>query len=199
MQQQSHFGGSLFNSSGSRKYLNAAERLRFIEVAGLAPPKAREFCLTLGYSGGRISEVLALTPASIDIASGVANIQTLKRRKRGVVRQVPLPPDVLDMLESAFKLRDAQRDPELANQRIWRFCRTTGWRYVKQVMASAGIIGTQAMPKGLRHGFGVRAFQSNVPPHLVQRWLGHASLQTTGIYGDVVGPEERAFAARMWV
>jgi integrase/recombinase XerD len=37
-----------------------------------------------------------------------------------------------------------------------------------------------------------------VPPHLVQRWLGHASLKTTAIYGDVVGPEERAFAARMW-
>jgi hypothetical protein len=50
----------------------------------------------------------------------------------------------------------------------------------------------------LRHGFGVKAFQSNVPPHLVQRWLGHASLKTTAIYGDVIGPEERAFAARMW-
>jgi integrase/recombinase XerD len=35
-------------------------------------------------------------------------------------------------------------------------------------------------------------------PHLVQRWLGHASLRTTAIYADVVGPEERAFAARMW-
>jgi integrase len=54
------------------------------------------------------------------------------------------------------------------------------------------------MPKGLRHGFGVNAFRSLVPPHLVQRWLGHASLRTTSIYGDVVGPEEYAFAARMW-
>jgi len=41
-------------------------------------------------------------------------------------------------------------------------------------------------------------FESNVPPHLVQRWLGHASLRTTAIHGEVVGPEERAFAARMW-
>lgn len=90
------------------------------------------------------------------------------------------------------------RSRTLAHQRIWRFSRTTAWRYVKQVMAVAGITGTPAMPKGLRHGFGVRAFQSNVPPHLVQRWLGHASLRTTGIYGDVLGPEERAFAIRMW-
>jgi integrase/recombinase XerD len=55
------------------------------------------------------------------------------------------------------------------------------------------------MPKGLRHAFGVSAFQSAVPPHLVQRWLGHASLRTTAIYGNVVGPEERSFAERMWV
>jgi site-specific recombinase XerD len=54
------------------------------------------------------------------------------------------------------------------------------------------------MPKGLRHGFDVNAFQSNVPPHLVQRWLGHVSLRTTAKYCDVIGPDEREFAARMW-
>jgi integrase/recombinase XerD len=64
--------------------------------------------------------------------------------------------------------------------------------------AGSGISGTPAMPKGFRHGFGVNAFETAVPPHLVQRWLGHASLKTTSIYGDVMGPEERAFAARMW-
>ena len=42
-------------------------------------------------------------------------------------------------------------------------------------MAACRVIGAPAMPKGLRHGFGVNAFQSNVPPHLVQRWMGHPS------------------------
>jgi integrase/recombinase XerD len=65
-------------------------------------------------------------------------------------------------------------------------------------MEAAKVSGTPATPKGLRHGLGVNAFQANVPPHLVQRWLGHASLRTTSIYGDVIGPEERAFSARMW-
>jgi integrase/recombinase XerD len=50
----------------------------------------------------------------------------------------------------------------------------------------------RAVPKGLRHAFCLKAFQSNVPPHLVQRRLGHASLRTTSIYADVAGPEERA-------
>lgn len=123
----------------------------------------------LRWSGARISEVLALTPTAIDIESGVASIQTLKRRKRGIVRQVPLPPKVLQELNRMFKLRAAHRDPRLSTMRLWRWSRTTAWRYVKVVMAAAGIAGTRAMPKGLRHGFGVNAFQSNVPPHLVQR------------------------------
>jgi integrase len=198
MHEQLYDGLSLFGQSGNRKYLNAAERQRFVEAAPRAPTKICLFCLTLRWSGARISEVLALTPASIDIESGVASIQTLKRRKRGIVRQVPLPLDLLNELDRVFELRIAQRDPRLATVLLWRWSRTTAWRYVKAVMAIAGITGTPAMPKGLRHGFGESAFQASLPPHLVQRWLGHASLRTTSVYGDVIGAEERAFAARMW-
>jgi integrase len=199
MREQPYGGQSLFSQSGNRKYLNAAERRRFLESAQRLPPHERMFCLTLAWSGARISEVLAISPVAIDVESGVIAIETLKRRRRGIVRQVPLPLDLLTTLDRLFGLAAARRDPELANGRIWRFSRTTAWRRVKSVMASAGVTGTPAMPKGLRHGFGVKAFQSNVPPHLVQRWLGHASLRTTAIYGDVIGPEERAFAKRMWI
>jgi integrase/recombinase XerD len=198
MREQPYEGGSLFGPSGSRKYLNAAERQRFIESAQRAPPMVRLFCLVLRWSGGRISEILALTPAAIDIDGGVVNLETLKRRKRGIVRQVPLPEYVLNDIERYFGLRLLQRDADLAVKRIWCWSRTTAWRRVKEVMAEAGISGAPAMPKGLRHGFGVNAFETSVPPHLVQRWLGHASLKTTSIYGNVMGPEERAFATRMW-
>jgi integrase len=189
---------SLYGPSGDRKYLNATERRCFVQTSRSAPPTVRLFCYVLRWSGGRISEVLALTPAAIDIDSGVANIQMLKRRKRGVVRQVPLPPHVLSELNRVFGLRRKQPVPELATRRLWRWSRTTAWRRVKEIMAAAPIVGTPAMPRGLRHGFGVNAFEASVPPHLVQRWLGHASLKTTAIYADVMGPEERAFAARMW-
>jgi integrase/recombinase XerD len=198
MREHAHAGMSLYGSTGSRKYLNVAERRRFIRAARRAPLDVQLFCLVLSLSGARISEILALTPAAIDLDSGVANITTLKRRKRGIVRQVPLPHNVLAELNHVFKIRRSQRDPDSAYRRIWRWSRTTAWRRVKEIMAAAGIAGTPASPKGLRHGFGVNAFQCNVPPHLVQRWLGHASLRTTAIYADVIGPDERAFAARMW-
>lgn len=198
MRQRADSITTLYGPRGERKYLNAAERRRFIRAAQPAPPDVRLFCLVLNWSGGRISEVLALTPAAIDIESGVASLNTLKRRKRGIVRQVPLPAELLSALDRTFKLRRRQSDPDLATDRVWSWSRTTAWRRVKEIMAAAGITGPPAMPRGLRHGFGVNAFQAGVPPHLVQRWLGHASLRTTAIYGDVIGPDERAFAARMW-
>jgi integrase/recombinase XerD len=55
-----------------------------------------------------------------------------------------------------------------------------------------------ACPKGLRHGFGIRAADRSVPTNLIQRWMGHASPTTTAIYLDAVGLEERQFASRMW-
>jgi len=188
---------SLFGPSGHRKYLNPAERKRFIDAANGAPPETRLFCLTLGWSGARISEALALTPAAIDVECGVC-LRTLKQRKRGVFRQVPLPPHLLEQLDSYFDLSSARRNPELAGERIWRWSRTTAWRHVKALMASAGVVGTAAMPKGLRHSFGVNAVQSKVPLPIIQRWLGHSKIETTAIYLDVMGPEERALAARMW-
>jgi integrase/recombinase XerD len=191
-------GMSLYGSTGCRKYLNAVERRRFAKAACRASLDVQLFCLVLSLSGGRISEILALTPAAIDIETGVANIIALKRRKRVIFRQVPLPHAAITKLDHTFNLRQRQRDPALACQRIWKWSRTTAWRRVKKVMAAAYIIGLPAMPKGLHHGFGVNAFQSFVPPHLVQKWMGHASLKTTAIYGDVMGSEERAFAARMW-
>jgi integrase/recombinase XerD len=196
--RQPHNGLNLFSPCGARKYLNAVERQRFIKAAQRVSPEIRLFCLTLRWTGARISEVLALTPASIDIESAAASIITLKRRKRGIIRQVPLPTKLLRELDRVFHLRLAQRDFRTASKRIWKFSRTTAWRYVKAVMASAGIVGTPAMPKGLRHGFCVHAIQSRVPLHLAQRWLGHASIETTAIYGDLAGQEERAIAARMW-
>jgi integrase/recombinase XerD len=189
---------SLYGPTGGRKNLNADDRRRFIRAAHRAPAAVRLFCLVLGWSGGRISEVLALTPAAIDIDSGVVNIETLKRRKRGIVRQVPLPRDTLRELNRFFKLRLLQQDSDLAVERLWRWSRTTGWQRIKEVMVAAGIAGPPAMPRGLRHSFGVKAFQSNVPPHLVRRRMGHTSLRSTSIYADVIGPDERAFAARMW-
>jgi integrase/recombinase XerD len=189
---------SLYAPRGGRKYLNAAERTRFLKAAGEAPARVRLLCFVLFWSGSRLSETLGLTANAIDLDDRVAIFETLKRRKKGVLRQVPLPPHLIHELNREFRLRSRQRDAALADERLWPWSRTTAWRHVKRMMALADVSHTAAMPKGLRHAFGVAAFQGSIPPHLVQRWLGHASLETTAIYGDVAGREEREFAARIW-
>ena len=181
---------ALFDPDGGRKYVCASEWRRFLAAADRAEVRARCFALLLAYTGCRISEALALTPGRLDAETGRVIFLTLKRRKR-VPRAVPVPPDLMAAL-----LRLAQPVP--AQDRIWPWCRQTGWRHIKHLMAEAGIRGSQATAKGLRHGFGIANAEQNVPPALTQRWMGHARLETTAIYQHAVGREERSFAKRLW-
>lgn len=188
----------LHSRRGERKYLTSVERGRFLASAASLDTADRLFCLTLAWSGARITEVLSLSAASFDLDRGVVAIVTLKRRRPGVVREVVLPPELVAALDRHFRLRQRQADPYWSSLRLWTCCRQTGWRLVKRMMSVAGVPPSAAMPKGLRHGFAVAALQAFVPAPLVQRWLGHASLRTTAIYSDVAGDEEQGFARRMW-
>lgn len=183
--------GSIYCRSGRRKYLTASERKAFIEVCTAQGELQRTFCLTLIHTGCRISEALELTRAQINFDDRAIFFRSLKKRSSIEYRCVPIPDDLNDDLQQLCeKLKSADR--------LWSWCRTTAWSRVKRSMLDAKIAGVQSSPKGLRHSFGVHAIQAGVPLNLVQRWLGHARVETTSIYTNVVGPEERAIAARMW-
>ena len=188
---------SLYGASGARKYLNREERGRVLAAMRTLPPSRALFALTLAWTGARVSEVLALTPPSFQVERGVVAIRTLKRR-RHVVREVPIPPELMAALDRHFRLADMQHDPATAHVRIWPWRRETAWRLIKQVMAAASVSGLAASPRGLRHGFCVGSLQAGVPLNLAQRWLGHARISTTAIYASACGPEEQAMAARFW-
>lgn len=188
----------IYDQAGNRKYLTAAERRAFLRATDDMPPELRTFCRVLSYTGARISEVLALTPTRIDAAARLVIVESLKKRRRGVFRAIPLPPSLFEELDRVHRLGDLRVHPELASRRIWPWCRTFAWHRIKEAMAAARLIGPQASPKGLRHGFAVTALQGGVPITLVRRWLGHARLSTTEIYADAVGPEEQAIARLLW-
>ena len=181
-------GWQVHDDAGRRKYLTGAERARFLGAADHLAPPMQALCHVLAYAGCRISEALALTIHHVDAERMALTIRTLKRR-RAVFRVVPVPQAVIYRLQLL---------PLDAGGRFWPMHRVTAWRVVKATMSRAGIAGPMACPKGLRHGFGVRAAGHNVPPNLIQRWMGHASAATTAIYLDAVGIEERQFASRMW-
>lgn len=182
----------LFDGIGSRKYLNSKERMRFHATASsLADPEHRSFALTVFYTGCRISEALALTPSRLDEAEKLIVLRTLKQRTRTKFRAIPIPGELLAAL-----LR--QSEGLTGDERLWKFCRTTGWKIIKSCMASSELTGTKATPKGLRHAFAVACVSENIPLPILQRLLGHAHLQTTGIYLELIGEDERELISRIW-
>ncbi|MFT3822222.1 MAG: tyrosine-type recombinase/integrase [Rubrivivax sp.] len=179
----------VYDDAGRRKYLSEAERKSFLVAADRLPDAAdRLLCRTLVFTGCRISEALALRAEHLDTNRLSLTVKTLKQR-RARFRLVPIPLALARELAAHAAGLDGH---------LWTMHRATAWRLVKRVMDDAGISGPMACCKGLRHGFGIFAADRNVPPNLIQRWMGHGSSHTTAIYLDAVGREERTFAARMW-
>ena len=187
---------SLYSAKGQRKYLTPDERARFLDTAWRCErAELRTLCLTLAWTGCRISEALALTERCVEVGAGFIAISTLKRRSRmPVIREVPVPPELIRELATVHGIGRAHPD-----HRLWALSRSRAWALVKRMMQTACVAeGIHATPKGLRHGFGLHAIRSGVPLNLVQKWLGHARMETTAIYTQALGAEEKGIAERMW-
>ena len=191
----------LHDPSGNRLYLNAEERAAFLAVARTARREVRTLCETLHYTGCRISEALALTPSRIDLSGQVVVFESLKKRRRGVYRAVPVPGEYyLDTLDMVHALREVlRRNKRHSEKPLWTWTRQHAWMLIKGVMTEAEVPeGPHRTPKGLRHGYGIAAIGSGVPLNMLSKWMGHASLEVTAIYANATGSEEREIAERMW-
>lgn len=191
----------IIDEQGNRLYLNATEREAFLRAAEKERREVRAMCLLMHDTGIRESEVMEITPARLDIDARTVTIRTLKKRGGAVVhRTIPVRQTTMETLNLVFAVREAQRKglPD-CNAPLWPITRMTVYRHVMQVMIAAGIPpGPQRTPKGLRHGFGVHAIASKVPLNILQRWMGHTSMETTAIYATPVGQEEYGIAEWMW-
>jgi integrase/recombinase XerD len=189
----------LFTFEGRRKYLTAEEQGRFLAAANAHErAEVRTFCLTLAYTGCRISEALELTAQRIDLSDKSITFRTLKQRDKIKYRSVPCPDTLLDAIELAHSVRKARRSKKLKGVALWPWGRTQATKHIWAIMEAADISGDHASPKGLRHGFGVRMAMQTRNPRLVQKLLGHTNLETTAIYMDLVGDEARAEVIGAW-
>lgn len=190
---------TLFDESGNRKYLTPDERELFYKATADVPKDWRMFGLMVYFTGCRLSEALNIKVKDIDFSAGVVTIGTLKQRRSGVYRQVPLSDDYLRSLDNSFDLRILQKkNSKTRNEFIWGWSRRHGYQVIKKIMAKAELEGMYAMPKGLRHAFAIACLDKGLPLNMVQKWLGHSSIETTAIYANAVGKEERKLAAKLW-
>jgi integrase len=109
-----HAAPSLFTVRGERKYLSRSERCRALKAAARLRLDRALFCLTLAWTGARVSEVLQLRPIDFQLDESLISVRTLKRR-RFHVRQIPAPPYLMRALEQHYRLRKRQSDPELCD------------------------------------------------------------------------------------
>ncbi len=113
----------LFDAGGRRKYLTPEQRKEFLQAAEKAPREVFTFCGTLAHTGCRISEGLSLTGTRVDIGAGLLILESLKKRRKGIFRAVPVPRDFLETI-------DAVHNPSVAgNQRLWSWSSPSSSRH----------------------------------------------------------------------
>lgn len=189
-----------YDSDGQRLYLTVEERKLFLEVAknNALHSKARTLARTIAYTGCRLSEALELTTDRVDFSKGELTFRTLKKRKtktelKQFWRSVPVPVEFLDELNLIHHIKDSK-----APSPLWDVTRKTGWAWVKDIMSKAGIKGSQATAKGLRHAFAVVCIENDVPLTTIRQMMGHSSINTTAFYLQLVGAETRKMISRTW-
>ena len=167
------------------KYLGADEVRRVIDQA--KNPRDRLLIEVLWQTGLRISEALALTPASIDFNGSILRAPTLKRRKP-MVRPIPLKAGLLGELARHIAARRIDEGAPIFGIR-----RTRAFQIIQRACLAAGIERSRSHPHVLRHAFAVACVLQGVPVPVLNAWLGHAGLESTLIYSKVLAVDARRF------
>jgi len=153
------------------------------------PEGLRDRCILemLYATGMRVSELVALTTDSVDLADGVFRVYG----KGGRERIVPVGTharSALDRYLSGGRPELARRNPAGAgpglylNHRGGRLTdRGVRWLVNKHVTGS----GRRGSPHTFRHSFATHLLDGGADLRSVQMMLGHSSLSTTGIYTHV--------------
>ncbi|MEJ7608382.1 MAG: tyrosine-type recombinase/integrase [Bryobacteraceae bacterium] len=190
---------NLYDAQGLRKYLTAEERDAFLKAAEDNPREVRTFCGTLLYAGCRIAEALALTADRVDLKDRRIVFESLKKRKRGVFRPVPVPPPFLDTLDLVPNIRAAQKR-EGRGKRNFPVGLVPHDRMDPRMRGNEG--GEDRRPtrhaERLAARFRRQCHRQQRSAEQGEKWLGHADLKTTVIYADSTGAEEEQIAGRMW-
>ena len=148
-------------------------------------------------TGLRVSELVGLSLAEINLRQGVVRVLGKGRKER----LVPLGEEALDWLQRYL----AEARPELAGSRqdgvLFLTPRGAGmtrqafWYRIRHWAVQAGI-DKPLSPHSLRHAFATHLLDHGADLRVVQLLLGHSDLSTTQIYTHVAQRRLRELHAR---
>ena len=176
------------------KFLSEDEIKRLIAAAKESSgPKGRQMTamLELMYASGlRVSELVSLPENCINFDRR----QVFVRGKGSKERVVPVAPAaiqaVFDYLEQRdCFIREGRRSIWLfpsKSSRSGHISRDTFFKRLKELAVKAGIYPSRVTPHVLRHSFATHLLNHNADLRLVQKMLGHESINTTEIYTHIL-------------
>ena len=159
-------------------------------------------------TGLRVSEALDVRFGDVDPYAKTVRVVTLKKpRRRGrgrrprarpAERVIPIPDDLVARLWTERVDRGAgPEDFVFAGRNGSRATRSTLHRRVRLACRLAGIEDERAHPHTLRHSYAIHMLRHGVPLTVVQRLLGHSSIETTAIYLAVVQRDVEEFVRKV--
>ncbi|HSS07095.1 MAG TPA: site-specific tyrosine recombinase XerD [Rhodanobacteraceae bacterium] len=141
--------------------------------------------LELMYASGlRVSELVGITSAQVNLRQGVLRVVG----KGGKERLVPLGDEAAHWLNRYVAearpelLKGGRSDTLFVSNRRAAMTRQMFWTLVKKHALTAGIPAKRISPHVLRHSFATHLLNHGADLRALQLMLGHSSLSTTQIY-----------------
>jgi integrase/recombinase XerD len=139
--------------------------------------------LELMYAAGlRVSELVNLKQAEVDIQSGVINCHG----KGSKERRVPVGKSAIHWLQRYLTIKASYGRPAYPNlflQRGKPLTRQLAWSMIKSYAEQVGL--QHVSPHTLRHSFATHLLQHGADSRSVQALLGHSDISTTQIYTHI--------------
>lgn len=139
--------------------------------------------LELMYAAGlRVSEVVSLKQAEVDINVGVVNCHG----KGSKERRVPVGKSAIHWLQKYTARKAAYGRaayPHMFLDRGKPLTRQLAWALIKRYAATVGV--GNVSPHTLRHSFATHLLQHGADSRSVQALLGHSDISTTQIYTHI--------------
>lgn len=173
-----------------------------VQAVLAAPPtttegiRDRAMLETMYCAGLRVSEVIAVTMAGMDLRAGTVTVIG----KGDIERMVPLRPSAVDAVRAYLDVRptyarvDAPTEALFLTRLGQAMTRQTFWRFLARYAGRAGVatVARHVNPHKLRHSFATHLLSGGADLRFVQELLGHADLSTTQIYTHVDAARKHA-------
>ena len=164
-------------------YLSPAEISAIIKVAGTTKDNAdrdQAIIETLYGCGLRISELIDLKPADLELEAGFVRVLGKGSKQRLVPIGKPAVAALNQHLQSSSSQR-GERSVLFAGRGGKRFSRVGMWKLIGRMVKKAGIT-KKVTPHTFRHSFATHLLEGGADLRVVQEMLGHADISTTEIY-----------------